>query len=145
MPDALTGHDAVWALLDAVAGVNAYDKWTPRSAVGTGGRAQVFPTVVSQRTATQAKPIVYVAYADHARGDTTKPNIAYDVKYRRSLVGGGAFQGPVLVTGQSSLSQFFTIGDYFDSSSSQRLDRQPRLLSRSESQCCRASGSRNRR
>ncbi len=104
----------------SVGGAAAYDKWTARAAVGTGGRAQVFPTVVSQRTATQAKPIVYVAYADHARGDTTKPNIAYDVKYRRSLVGGGAFQGPVLVTGQSSLSQFFTIGDYFDSSATNR-------------------------
>ncbi len=98
----------------------AYDKWLAKSAIGTGARAQLFPTVVSQQTITQTKPIVYVAYADHSRGDTTKPNIAYDIKYRKSIVGGGAFAAPVLVTGQSSLSAFDTIGDYFDSSATSR-------------------------
>lgn len=31
MPDALTGHDAAWGLLDAVAGVNAYDGEVPKT------------------------------------------------------------------------------------------------------------------
>jgi hypothetical protein len=98
----------------------AYDKWTARIAVGTGPKAQVFPTVVSQRTNTQVKPFVYVAYADHARGDLTKPNRVYDVKYRMSSVGGTTFGAPVLVTTQSSLADSYYIGDYFDSAATMR-------------------------
>lgn len=99
----------------------AYDKWAGKVIVGTAGtRFQGWATVVAQRTNTQAKPIVYVAYADHARGDVTKPNLVYDVKYRLSTLGGGGFKPAVLVTTQSSLSQYYTMGDYFDSSATQR-------------------------
>jgi hypothetical protein len=99
---------------------SAWDKWAGRIAVGTGSRAQVFPTIVSQRSNAQVKPIVYLAYADHSRGDPARPNRVYDVKYRKSLVGGSVFLAPVLVTAQSSLSQQLSIGDYFDSAATMR-------------------------
>jgi hypothetical protein len=101
----------------------AYDKWAPKVVVGTSGtRFQGFATVVAQRVNTQVKPLIYVAYADHARGDVTKPNLVYDVKYRVSTIGGTTFKPAVLVTTQSSLSSYSLdgIGAYFDSAATQR-------------------------
>jgi hypothetical protein len=103
----------------STAGAAAYDKWAAKTVL-SGAKAQLFPTIVSQRTSTQPKPFIYVAFADHSRGDPAKPNLVYDVKYRVSTVGGGAFKPPVLVTGQSSLDQYYFAGDYFDSSATGR-------------------------
>jgi hypothetical protein len=97
--------------------------WTARAAIGTGSMAQGWATVVAQRVVNSNKPIIYIAYADHYKSAALgagKQNLIYDVRYRKSIIGGGTFQAPVTVTDQSSLSDFLFIGDYFDSSTTSR-------------------------
>jgi len=97
--------------------------WTARAAIGSGSMAQGWATIVAQRVVSSNKPIIYVAYADHYKSAALgagKQNLIYDVRYRKSIIGGGTFQAPVTVTDQSSLSDFLFIGDYFDSSTTSR-------------------------
>jgi hypothetical protein len=97
--------------------------WTARAAIGSGSMAQGWATIVAQRVVSSNKPIIYVAYADHYKSAALgagKQNLIYDVRYRKSIIGGGTFQAPVTVTDQSSLSDYSFIGDYFDSSTTSR-------------------------
>ena len=85
--------------------------------------AQGWATIVAQRVVSSNKPIIYIAYADHYKSAALgagKQNLIYDVRYRKSIIGGGTFQAPVTVTDQSSLSDWSFIGDYFDSSTTSR-------------------------
>ena len=85
--------------------------------------AQGWATVAAQRVVSSNKPIIYIAYADHYKSASLgagKQNLIYDVRYRKSVIGGGTFQAPVTVTDQSSLSDWSFIGDYFDSSTTSR-------------------------
>jgi hypothetical protein len=98
-----------------------YRVWTkPPLALGTGPRAQGFPTVAVQRSNLTLNSYVYVAFYDHARSMASAPNLFYDVRYRRSINGGGSFLGLVTVNDVVSFSDFDTIGDYFDIATTMR-------------------------
>jgi hypothetical protein len=101
-----------------------YNIWSGKVAVGTGSLAQGYASVVAQKANSQLlKPIIYVSYLDHQRSATlgaSLKNAIYDVKYRKSTTGGPSFAAPVLVTEQSSLSDYRFIGDYIDSAAGSR-------------------------
>jgi hypothetical protein len=97
-----------------------YTTWTARSTVGSGSRAQGYPTVVAQRSNLTTSSYIYIAYYDHYRSTATSPNLIYDVRYRKSVNGGVTFAAPVTVTDVPSLSDFEFIGDYFDSAATMR-------------------------
>jgi len=104
----------------ASATIPPYTTWTARVGIGTGGRAQGYPTVVAQRSNTQVAPNIYIAYVDHYRSLASAPNRVYDVRYRKSTNGGATFGYPVRVTDVSSLSDWVFIGDYIDSAATMR-------------------------
>ncbi len=97
-----------------------YTTWTRRVTLGTGPRAQGFPSVVAQRSNLTRKAYIYVAYYDHYRSTNAAPNLLYDVRYRRSINGGARFTGPVLVTEVPSLSDDGFIGHYFGTAATMR-------------------------
>jgi hypothetical protein len=97
-----------------------YTTWMGRVTLGTGPRAQGFPNVVAQRSNLTINPYIYVAYYDHYRSTAAAPNLLYDVRYRKSINGGGIFAAPVTVTEVVSLSDFDFIGDYFGTATTMR-------------------------
>jgi len=97
-----------------------YTAWTGRVTLGSGGRAQGFPNVVAQRSNLTSNAYIYVAYYDHYRSTGAAPNLVYDVRYRRSINGGGTFTAPVTVTDVVSLSDNEFIGDYFGAAATMR-------------------------
>jgi hypothetical protein len=97
-----------------------YGTWTGRVTLGSGPRAQGYPTVVAQRSNLTTNSYVYIAYYDHYRSTSAAPNLIYDVRYRKSTNNGATFAGPVRVTDVPSFSDFEFIGDYFDSAATMR-------------------------
>ncbi len=97
-----------------------YGTWTGRVTLGSGARAQGYPTVVARRSNLTAKSYIHIAYYDHYRSTSAAPNRIYDVRFRRSINGGATFAGPLTVTDVPSLSDFDFIGDYFDSAATLR-------------------------
>jgi hypothetical protein len=104
----------------ASAGNPPYTTWTPRVTIGSGLRAQGYPTIAAQRSLLTTNSYIYIAYYDHYRSPTAAPNVLYDVRYRKSLNGGATFGAPVTVTDVPSLSDVSFIGDYFDSAATMR-------------------------
>jgi hypothetical protein len=104
----------------AGASVPPYNTWTPRVTIGTGPRAQGYPTIVAQRSLLTTKPFIYIAYYDHYRSPRATPNLFYDVRYRKSINGGMTFAAPITATNGPSLSDASYIGDYFDSAVTMR-------------------------
>ncbi len=95
--------------------------WTARITVGSGGRAQGYPTIVAQRSNLTTKSYIYIAYYDHYRSTSAAPNLIYDVRYKKSLNGGATWPtNAVLVTDVPSMSDYGFIGDYFDSAANMR-------------------------
>ena len=97
-----------------------YGTWTARVTIGSGARAQGYPTVVARRSNLTAKSYIHIAYYDHYRSKAAAPNLIYDVRFRKSINGGATFAGPVTVTDVPSLSDYEFIGDYFDSAATMR-------------------------
>jgi hypothetical protein len=102
-----------------------YTTWLSRLTLGSGTRAQGFPTLAVQQSNLSTNPSVYVAYYDHFRSTSAAPNRIYDVRFRKSINGGATFAGPVRVTDVVSLSESQPpdggfIGAYFGISASMR-------------------------
>ena len=97
-----------------------YTTWLARVNLGTGPRAQGFPNVVAQRSNLTTNAYIYVAYYDHYRSLAAAPNRLYDVRYRRSINGGGTFTPPITVTDVVSFSDNEFVGDYFDTTTTMR-------------------------
>lgn len=88
--------------------------------IGSGAKAQGYPTIVAQRSLLTTHSYIYVAYYDHYRSPAATPNLLYDVRYVKSINSGSTFATPVTVTNVPSLSDPLYIGDYFDSTATMR-------------------------
>jgi hypothetical protein len=100
-----------------------YALWGGKVTLGSGSMAQGWASVIAQKVNKQKAPIIWLAYMDHqgsAALGTGAKNLIYDVRYRKSITGGPAFAGSVLVTDQSSLSDYVFIGDYIDGAANSR-------------------------
>jgi hypothetical protein len=94
--------------------------WTSRVTIGSGAKAQGYPTIAAQRSLLTTHSYIYIAYYDHSRSPAATPNLLYDVRYRRSMNSGATFASPITATNVPSLSDPWYIGDYFDSVATMR-------------------------
>jgi hypothetical protein len=97
-----------------------YSTWSARVSLGTGAKAQGYPTISAQRSNLRSSSTIYVAYYDHYRSPGATPNLLYDVRYRKSIDAGVTFGSPVTVTEVPSLSDKLYIGSRFDSDATMR-------------------------
>jgi hypothetical protein len=95
-----------------------YSIWK-KGAATAGFGAQFFSTLVAQKVWESPKPYIYLGYNDAAISSKLgagKANSVFQIKYKRASLGGPSFGRPVLVTDHASLSDYFFLGDYIDSS-----------------------------